>query len=274
MHTQTRLPESPGPLEGARTRDGPESAPKFRKQPRHGVYATRRTATRRRLRPPPGLMELLCDVHGIGELRLLASALTRLKPRRSALDHLDQSAFRALRAGARPAGIDIGKVLLVLPEKPSRGAVGARAGAEKRRVERRPRLARRVGAQDHRDPPTAARGSDGPHLDNAVPSRRGRRQAVDGGASSPGRERTGGEMRPPGIHHPEAPGRLAHFAHRAGFRPRAHSPRARGRRRTTRVLAPPKRECGRLSHGLLTRCLREKHGTGRRQTAAQTAQTT
>ena len=66
--------------------------------------------------PAAGLMELLSDVHGIGELRLLASALTRLSRSESRWITWINPPFVPYAPALARAGIDIGKVLLVHPK--------------------------------------------------------------------------------------------------------------------------------------------------------------
>lgn len=66
--------------------------------------------------PAAGLMELLCDVHGVGELRLLASALTRLSRNEPRWITWINPPFVPYAPALARAGIDVNKVLLVHPK--------------------------------------------------------------------------------------------------------------------------------------------------------------
>ena len=66
--------------------------------------------------PAAGLMELLCDVHGIGELRLLASALTRVSRAEARWITWINPPFVPYAPALARVGIDVNKVLLIHPK--------------------------------------------------------------------------------------------------------------------------------------------------------------
>lgn len=63
--------------------------------------------------PRAGLVELLCDAHGIGELRLLAPALATLSQRQDGWIVWVDPPFVPYAPALQAAGIDLAKVLLV-----------------------------------------------------------------------------------------------------------------------------------------------------------------
>ena len=185
-------------------------------------------------------MELLCDVHGIGELRLLASALTRLSRNESRWITWINPPFVPYAPALARVGIDVGKVLLVHP-KSHREALWALEQALKTGASSAALAWLDESALKATEiPPPAVGGSGGaaPGQRCSVPPRPADKPSMAEHRILVESE-PGGEMRPAGMHPPEAPGRLAHFAHSHSTSGHpAHSPRARGRRGTARVLAP------------------------------------
>ena len=115
MHTQPRLPDHPDLWKARELATDPNRRRNFANN-----HATGFTQLDELLYgggwPAAGLMELLCDVHGIGELRLLASALTRLSRSEARwITWINPPLVPYAPALAR-IGIDIGKVLLVYPK--------------------------------------------------------------------------------------------------------------------------------------------------------------
>ena len=115
MHTQTRLPDHPDLWKARELATDPN-----RRRNSANNHATGFTQLDELLYgggwPAAGLMELLCDVHGIGELRLLASALTRLSRDEARWITWINPPFVPYAPALARAGIDIGKVLLVYPK--------------------------------------------------------------------------------------------------------------------------------------------------------------
>ncbi len=115
MHTQPRLPDHPDIWKARELATDPN-----RRRNAANNHATGFAQLDELLYgggwPAAGLMELLCDVHGIGELRLLASALTRVSRSEARWITWINPPFVPYAPALARAGIDIGKVLLVYPK--------------------------------------------------------------------------------------------------------------------------------------------------------------